>query len=272
MPDFEPQSNKDIVPENKTFKDTFPFGKEYAQVSISTDDLRRDFISQAIQQGIKESDASVFASQTRFYIGKYSDYLGKRYKQDPSVQKLIDLWTTKLRETVNPVAGVWKEEDGSIGCFIDAPMVVDTVSRGESVPNFRIPKEISNEVKEMALTQALHSVWTHERKHLIQLATPKVSEVVEKSVKRSTLITKVALTALSGGTGLYLVTVTLPIPPEGKVPLACLSMISVLGAGVLGTINLAHSKFLVSHERESYRHQSFQQFTGNTPFQISFEK
>lgn len=272
MPDIEPQFNKDIVPENKIFKDTFPFGEEYAHVGINADDLRRDFISQATQQGIKEPDALVFASKTRFYIGKFSDFLEKRYKQDHSVKKLMDLLTAKLREPLNPVAGVWKENDGSIGCFIDAPMVVDTVNRGGSVPNFSIPKEIPDEVKEMALIQALHSVWTHEKQHLIQLATPKVSEVIEKSLRRSALIAKIALTTVSGGTGLYLATVTLPIPPEGKVPLACLSMISMLGGGALGTINLAHSNFLVSHERESYHHQSLQQFTGNTPFQVSFEK
>lgn len=272
MPDFEPQFNKDIVPENKIFKGTFTFGKEYAHVNISADALRRDFISQATQQGIKESDASVFASKTRFYIGKYSDYLEKKHKQDPSVKKLVDLWTTKLREPLNPVAGVWKENDGSIGCFINVPGVVDAFNRGGPIPNFRIPKEIPDEVKEMVLTQALYSVWTHERQHLIQLATPKVTEAIEKSLKRSTLAAKVALTAMGGGAGLYLATVTFPVPPEGKVPLACLSMISMLGGGVLGTINFAHKGYLVSHERESFHQQSLQQFTGNTPFQISFEK
>lgn len=272
MSDFEQQFNNDIVPENKTFRDTFTFGREYAHVDISADDLRKDFISQATQQGIEESEASAFASKTRFYIGKYSDYLEKRHKQDPSIKKLIDLWTTKLRSPLNPIAGVWKEDDGSIGCYIDVPKVVDYVNRGESVPNFRIPKEIPVEVKEMALVQALHSVWTHERQHLIQQVQPKVSEVIDKSVKRSALLTKVALTALGGGTGLYLATVTLPIPLEGKIPLACLSMISMLGGGALGTINLPHSNYLVSHEKESYHHQSSQRFGGKTPFQILFEK
>ncbi|MBI4058426.1 hypothetical protein HY408_01530 [Candidatus Gottesmanbacteria bacterium] len=272
MSDFEQQYDKDIVPEDKIFEDTFSFGKEYVHVGISADDLRRDLISQATQQGIEESKASAFASRTRFYIGKLPDYLEKRYKQDPSIKKFIDLWTTKLREPLNLIGAVWKEDDGSIGCFIDVPKVVDYVNRGESVPNFRIPKEIPDEVKEMALVQALHSVWTHERQHLIQLAQPKVSEVKDKSLKRSALRTKIALATLSSGTGLCLATVILPIPPEGKIPLAGLSMISILGGGALGMIDFVHSNYLVSDEKESYHHQSSQQFNGRTLFQISFEK
>lgn len=40
----------------------------------------------------------------------------------------------------------------------------------------------------------------------------------------------------------------------------------------LGVINLAHSQYLVQHERESRKAQSFQRFAGRTVFQVSFEK
>lgn len=251
---------------SETMSDVFPFRGEFARVEVNPNDLRRDFVDAAAEQGIDISWAWEFSLSINFAFQNFSE-LPEQYRD-----KIIPLWAKvvrKLNDTPRaPLLGmIFPNEKGNeAGCFIDIGAIVKHTSRGGIYPGFKMPREISEEARRAAVSQALNMVWLHERQHLIQTCQP---DFVGKRAKGAARSARAWAMALAGIMGYGLVIASSHVPENLWLATGTVGTSSALASAVTLTGLVIHEFVWSSKEKEARREAEMA--IGASPFKVSFE-
>lgn len=263
MPD---SPNTEIFRGSEVVSDTFPFRGEFARVEVSLNDLRRDFIDAAVEQGVDEGWAWRFSLFIDFTFQNYGEFLKQCRAKNISLpakakRKLDDM----LR--LPSLGAVLSDEREEIGCFLDIGEIVKHVSEGKAYPGFKIPKKISEEARRAAVSQALNRVWRHERQHLIRACQPDVFKKDLKKAAHYARARAIAFTGYAIGGGLMLV--SLRVPEKLRLDIITAGISSALASATIFTGFMQHEAVQSPDEKEASKKEKM--VTGAGPFKVSFE-
>lgn len=243
--------------------DIFPFGEEFARVEVNPNALRRDFMDAAVEQGVDASWAWEFSVFTNFAFQNFGEF-PEQYRDVN-----VPLWMKALDKIPDiSLVGITFSNGRDALCFINIKKIVKRVSEGNTRPNLKMPREISEEARRAAVSQTLNKIWSHERQHLIQDCQP---DAREKRLKEKTCHARVLAIAIAGyliGNGLVIV--SSHVPENLWLATRAVGTSSVLASVVTLTGLALHRSVWSSREKEAQREAKMA--TGAGPFKVSFEK
>lgn len=270
------ESNEEISPfkPRADYDDTFPFRGEYAHIQFSFENLRRDTVREAVEQGVSQSDATAFMEKVNFFVESQNSYLGRKFSRKDKIRMKL----AKTLKTFPDLLGAVDIENlNRPECFLNIEKIVNITNSSERIqPNVKIPTDAPLEAREAALKLTIDSVWRHERQHLIQLMGSEKRKIMEDELARtSRKISRVRKTALAlGSSGASLGIISQFFPETRELELLPPASLLLVGLGYLtiaGGMQIRDSAYMGSeHEKESYDKQG-EDSNRPTPISLSFE-
>lgn len=233
--------SKETIGDNLEFKSNFA-GKRVT-VFTTEKDLRDNVVLAASAQDIMCERANESLFRTRFSLGIWKDYISG-VSELPRFSKLL------LNLCEAPIAFVRPRKDGYLDCHIYIDQVIRLVQSGKSVGNFKVPKGLPEEARQIALVQAIDKVWNHERQHIIQRMDDKNKKAMDRDSKIVQRVTNIALGTIATATPITAYCMQIKTPES--------SLLVLIGAGSIITsglivIGVQHYKHFSYYEKEAYQ-------------------
>lgn len=254
--------------------DTFEINGKHIHIDVFTENLRENFIQEALKRNLDEEKVLKYSSKIKFYLRFRSkhDLYDKKLNIKQNISRLFNIGLFELDKLREPPGGgrVVYENYDAVSCIINVPKIVKEIDN-YFTDNFSSPPNHVLEVKQMAISQALHQNWKHEREHLIQdcdenfMLEVAPSDNLIKKIGNSSLIATIASLSLST----YIL--IKPLPSEIKRTLGISLLTTAALSYLIHAINSHIKNYYTLPEILAFKAQHLDQPDDPSPFWVDIE-